>query len=768
MFQKNFILACIINFSSTLFAQKLPLQLFWQGKTELAIKLAHEIIQKPKYYSKQELISSYDFLAEYNLEQGHYEANKNYIHLLFKIQKSTSFDSALYYVRLANYYHCYMNNDSTDYLCKKSQLIFKKSRSQDIESNSIARYYSYLGNASRNTSIRSISFLDSAKIYSRENFIKAVSHRRYATFLLDKLSRISIRKREEDKADFLNIYLICIRNLKTAEKIATTIFPNKKSDLHSRIYDLWSLAEELKGNHRLSTSLNNKARISLIDNHFIVNFFEYSVSLNLEASNKLYEYSHKKGDIKLVYEAETLLNNSIPYWESFLNEEGTFSKKQFDDRYSVNPYVKLTTVYYELYKKTKKPLYLQKIQGLSEIVKHTDNLSEKNKFLDNELNQQTIKNLQKLCHEKNHAIINYVAALNPHNLMAIVSLPDTTLLIQCANVNFLENYIYDYNFTEIFLKNKNIDQTKNMLFEAYNVCFKSIDNLLQKKRIKTVNIITHGLINGLNFDFIITDTISKNPLRESLLIKRYKIIYHTNSYMLSKSLNVPTTYSEINVLAPNYKKTSYAELIFSKKFIEHTSDLFNVKLNTNNKNQAFFKNNQLVQYLGHVKSHTFSNQQYLLMNDTDFILSDDVLKYNLNGSSYMLNGCASNIGKHEMNNRINNLPTNLMNQHAHAVMSTLWPIDDKENAEFLEKFYEFMSKGLASTDALRETKLYFINKNYSPLMWGAYMYYGNDFYLSKKHHEHVFLYLAISAFVLLLLFLFLIYKQRKQNTKTQQ
>ena len=40
-----------------------------------------------------------------------------------------------------------------------------------------------------------------------------------------------------------------------------------------------------------------------------------------------------------------------------------------------------------------------------------------------------------------------------------------------------------------------------------------------------------------------------------------------------------------------------------------------------------------------------------------------------------------------MNNKINNLPNYLLNQNATAVIGTLWPIDDKENAFFLEKFY---------------------------------------------------------------------------------
>jgi hypothetical protein len=91
-------------------------------------------------------------------------------------------------------------------------------------------------------------------------------------------------------------------------------------------------------------------------------------------------------------------------------------------------------------------------------------------------------------------------------------------------------------------------------------------------------------------------------------------------------------------------------------------------------------------------------------------------------------------------------------------MCSLWPIDDKENAEFLEKFYEFMAEGLASSDALHQTKLYFANKNYSPSMWGAYIYFGNDFYLNKKNLLNECLY-AILLILFCGLAVFIVFKK---------
>lgn len=746
--------------SNSIYSQKLPLQLFWQGKTELALNSAEAILQSKNNYSTKELISCYDFLAEYNLDQGHYEANLKFINLLFKIKHQSSFDSALFYARTANYYHCYISPDSSHYFGVKAQRAFANFKSNSCDSNSVARYYGYLGNAFRNTASRNISFLDSALLYGKEHFIKAINHRKYATFLIDEMTGNAIRNK--NKARLIYYYRCCINHLKLAEKFANQIFPNKKSDLHSRIFDLWALAERINGNIELSHDLTQKARFSLIEHQKVFNFFEYAASLNSDASNKLNQYREKKGDINLIYEAVKSLETSIPYWEDFLKEEVKVSQKFFDDRYSINPYVKLCTSYCELYKKTNDIKYLYIIQGLSCITKNASINSDKSKLRNIENNRNIIIKLQQLSKKKNYAIINYIAAQNPNNLMAIVYMPDTTLLIPIADVDFLKYYNYNSSFVDIF-RNPTKNIPKKILFDAYNICFKKIDSVLQKKGVKNINIITHGLLNGLNFELLLTDTLSKNVFAESSLIKKYKIMYHSSASILSNYEGDTTLYSKICLLAPDYKKTSYPEIIFGKDFTKKIEMDFDIELNQKNENNLFFRNNQLIQFIGHIKSHEFSNEQFLIMSDSVYVKGSDFLKYDLTGSSYLLNGCASNTGKHEMNNRVNNLPNYLMNQNATSVISTMWPIDDKDNAEFLEKFYEFVSTGLASSEALRQTKLYFAKNNYPPSMWGAYIYYGNDFYLSKKETSYLYLYISIGMILIIALFLFILKRLKLRN-----
>jgi CHAT domain-containing protein len=728
-------------FTSISFAQNLPLKLFWNGKTNEAIALSKKILLNKNTYSNQELSSSYDFLAEYNIDQGHYEAFLKFVNLDFKTNHRTAFDSAFFYARIANYYHCYINPDSSLYFFLKAKDCFSKATLNLTDSNSIARYYGYLGNASRNLRYRNVSLLDSANLFAKTAFTQAVNHRKYATFLIDEISNFTNKKGK--KLKFKQDYSNCISHLKLAEKKASEIFKNKKSDLHSRIFNLWALAERLNSNISISHKLTKMARSSLIDNKIVLNPFEYAASLNADASLKLSQYREKKNRIKLVYEAEKLLKISIPYWEKFLKKELYFSKKNFDDRYSLNPYNKLTIVYYELYKFTKNINYLYKIQGLSEIIKFTDITSNKKALLNDSLNKELSKKIQNLCSKNNYAIINFIGSNNPNNLIAIVSIPDTTLIISCSENEFTKHITFDYSIKDIVtdpLKNKLLI---NILKEAYHLCFQNINAVLEKKKINKVHIITHGLISGINFDLAITDSISKNLLIESTLINKYNFMYHSNAYSLLHAKNNIAIYKGVEILAPNYKNTKFPEIIFGKTLPEKIKSLFQINISFNNNNHVFFQNNELIQFIGHINSHEFSNQQYLILNDTDEIKSDDILQHNLSGSSYLLNGCASNVGKYEMNNRINNLPSYLISRNAIAVISTLWPIDDKENTEFLEQFYHYLSEGMISSEALRKTKLYFAKRNYPPSMWGAYLYYGNDFYLLKKETSYLYLVLGI-------------------------
>ena len=52
--------------------------------------------------------------------------------------------------------------------------------------------------------------------------------------------------------------------------------------------------------------------------------------------------------------------------------------------------------------------------------------------------------------------------------------------------------------------------------------------------------------------------------------------------------------------------------------------------------KSFFQKNKLIQFIGHIESHEFSNEQMLIINDSESINSNAILNYDLTGSSYLL------------------------------------------------------------------------------------------------------------------------------------
>jgi CHAT domain-containing protein len=756
------LLLVILCFVSTLlFSQGLPLKLYWAGKTDGALLLAKKTIEHKGEVSKKELAQAYDFMAEYSLEHNDFKNNLNYLHLLFTTSKNTSLDSALHYARLAHYTLLYLMNDSTDYYYTKAIGVFKSVCKTNKDSTELARYYSYLGNAARNTIHADVHLLDSAIAYSNNTFLKAQHYRRYATFLTDLINVDSEEKRKDKKV--VAHYKKCIRYLTIAEKLASQIYPTKKSISHATIYKIWLLAERYAGNEREGIAMAEKGKNALEYATQGPASSEYSGICSWQAAIYINLFD-KTDSLKFMYAAEKTLVQSIPAWEKYLETIKENSIKSMDDQYSINPYQKLIFIYFQLYKATHNKLYIARCNALIEFVKNKRN--EKSAACDLSIATTTKKldSISKMCQKKSCAIINYFATSGPDILLAIVSLPDSTLLIECSNNKNIKTVRYFdlINIINSYVLKNDLKSFKIEAFELYGLFFAKIDVELQKNKINDVVVLPDMSWSGLNFDFLQTDSSSKNSIFQPALIRKYKFTYATSAKNLLQSFGNVLTYKQLNVLQPLYNSSIYAQLHSSDKLINKLCSIFNVdKINTDNVS-PFFEKNKLNQFIGHAKTNSKSTEQFLILSDTTSISSSTILKNNLEGSSYLLNACSSNTGKEERYDKINSLPYQLINQHASAVIISLWPLDDRENAEFLEVFYTFMAEDLAASDALYKTKLFFLEKGSPPAMWSAYLYYGPDFYLQKKEPFNLLLYVCSFFIILIVLLLYFRYIKKRR------
>ena len=742
-------------------SQPLPLNLYWGGKTDSALVVANTIVTKPKTFSASYLANAYDFLAEHHLEQGNFEKNKKFIQSLFHLIHRTSLDSALYFARVANYYHCHMMWDSVAYFCNKAINSYSHHPYKSQEKIARARYYSYIGNATRCTMYRNSNYLDSALLIGDDHpFLKALHYRRYGTFNSDDLN-IPENQWKLKKNELL--YQNTIVLLKKAEALATRIYPLKKSSLHGAIYKIWSLVAIARGHVDECLQLANKTKDALVDHSTVLNAADYAGISTFEATTFMNLY-YKTHNIAFLYKNEKALLRIIPIWENFYRSERESQLNGYDDEYNLNPFQKLVAVYFELYKKTNSSLYLSKVFSLVEFLKSKRVAFDFGRL--SKTHSRSLDSLERLCKEKHCAVINYFMTHSPKISLAIVSLPDTTFMLNCLSQS---DYLLPDHLNAVYKKDVIGDDDvgfPKLNYVMYRSFFSKIDTLLQKRKIGKAVIITDGYLNNLNFDILQTDTSKFPSMVPSALLLRYKFSYAISAKSLLNKSQDARRYTKLNILAPVYTSTLYPRLIFSEKLVDQLNELYCTKNLNNISKSNVFKENQFLQFIGHVNSSYFQNEQFLILDDSNAISSRNFENTPINGSSYLLNGCQSGVGRNIKYDRVNNFTHVLLKNNAHSVISTVWPIDDRENAKFQEKFYSFLAQGLSSSDALHETKLYFAQHHYPVSLWGAYVYYGHDFYLSPKKPGYNPLYLILLGLSIATAIFFLM-RTRSKKTKPQ-
>ena len=582
--------------------------------------------------------------------------------------------------------------------------------------------------------------MDTALAYTNNVFLKALHHRRYATFLSDLL--LPVKKNRSYK------YLCFLEHIKKALTYTNNIFKDNSS-LHVQIYNIWGLVELYMNRQEKCKQLFDSAIKFNRLNNFIVNEYEYSRSIAYATMNVLNYQSGNEKLIDLIY-AKNILTKSIPNWESFYKKQFEFSKIGFDDQYFINPYQKLVYIYSELFRLTDNMFYFVKCLQFVEKIKQSKNYKNENKLIDGYVKTYlTIQKLKIICKQTNSALINFFKTKDNDVTMALLILPDTTLqcLISDKNQMHLDQKLIEINKNII---ENDFKKIKTDFYMLYKLCFKSIDSILGKNKISEIKIIPDVSMGFLNFDLLQTDSLL--PFNKSALINKYKITYNINLTNFINNYCDTKRYNEINLFVPNYEKTNYPVLSFSQKLKDNLKELFNViYADTKKFKTEFFTQNALHHYIGHINSNAYSNEQTLFLENINFE-SAELYNKHVKGSTYILSGCGSNVGRTYLYNKVNSMPYNLLSQEASAVISSNWQIDDKENAEFFNTFYNYLNKGEKSSEALYKTKLDFIKLNKPPAVWGAYFYFGNDFEIVSNNNDLLILLIVVIVSILLLVF----------------
>lgn len=144
----------------------------------------------------------------------------------------------------------------------------------------------------------------------------------------------------------------------------------------------------------------------------------------------------------------------------------------------------------------------------------------------------------------------------------------------------------------------------------------------------------------------------------------------------------------------------------------------------------------------------------------DYITNNDLYNLKLNSVLTVLSACETGSGKLAKGEGVMSLARGFIHAGCPSIVMSLWSIDDCATSEIMVDFYNELSNGKSKSDALRNSKLKYINEakraNQHPYYWAAFVQIGNYNPIELQSTNYYYLLLM----VLLMVGLFYFFKKR--------
>lgn len=227
------------------------------------------------------------------------------------------------------------------------------------------------------------------------------------------------------------------------------------------------------------------------------------------------------------------------------------------------------------------------------------------------------------------------------------------------------------------------------------------------------------VIPDANISFIPFDCL-KDPFNKNL-IESHLISY---SHIYGKSISKDHSNSKkIYTLAPQYppslnlpskERGSFYEL---KHSLEECQQLQNYYPDTKSLSRHITKNNLLdtltnasiFHFAGHGK--VSNDSSYLLLaNNQEHLRYEDISNYYNNMDLVVLSACETGLGIWNPGDGSKSLSKAFIESGTGAVVYSLWNMNDFSTQKIMGYFYQYLSKGQAKDEALRNAKLSYLNE----------------------------------------------------------
>ncbi len=112
--------------------------------------------------------------------------------------------------------------------------------------------------------------------------------------------------------------------------------------------------------------------------------------------------------------------------------------------------------------------------------------------------------------------------------------------------------------------------------------------------------------------------------------------------------------------------------------------------------------------------------------DDGFLQPDDISGLSLGPELLVLSGCETGLGRLQNGEGLNGLAYSFFCAGARSILLSLWDVDDRATAVFMNSFYDHWLGGRTRSEALRQTKIDMLGSAYAdPRYWAGFVLLGN-------------------------------------------
>ena len=277
--------------------------------------------------------------------------------------------------------------------------------------------------------------------------------------------------------------------------------------------------------------------------------------------------------------------------------------------------------------------------------------------------------------------------------------------------------------------------------EKSKVNYKEIyQNLIEKLSSTLIPDIPFGTESILFFPdqilSILPFEILVNPKdHKKSLIENYSISYH---FITSERIVKTKKELKRKILAfsPDFQNDSrgFANLKYSETEIKKIGKYYpTVQFKKNEASVKNFKKEASAYQWIHLATHSDPNlhseeggalifSENIHKKEASILYANEITSIKIRANLVVLSACQSSIGHYTPTQGMNSIAQAFLNAGAHSVVTSLWQVDDRSTAQFMEIFYYYLSKGFPKNKALQFTKKKMMNK--MPYYWAPFILMG--------------------------------------------